>query len=107
MSEWIWRIKALFLRDRLSVDKADERQHHLEMEVQAGLRQGLSEARRRARIRVGSVSEGIESTREEYGFRWLTGWESDVHHGFRTLTHSGGFGTVAVLVLAASIAVTP
>jgi macrolide transport system ATP-binding/permease protein len=107
MSEWIWRIKALFLRDRLSGEKADELQYHLEMEVQAGLRQGLSEAeaRRRARIRVGSVSEGVESTREEYGFRWLTGWESDVRHGFRTLTRSGGFGTVAALVLAASIAV--
>jgi predicted permease len=107
MQEWIWRVRALFSRRSLSNDKADELRYHLEMEEQAGLRAGLSEteARRRARIRAGSVSEGLEATRDEYGWRWLSGRETDLRHGLRTLRYSGGFGTVAVLVLAASIAV--
>ena len=94
-------------RGRLSDEKAEELQLHLDLEMQDGIRQGLSpeDAGRRARIRVGLVSEGIESTREEFGFRWLDGWTGDLRHAFRALSRSGGFGTVAVLVLGASIAV--
>ena len=75
MPEWIWRAKAMFgasacLRKRLKNSRL-----HYEMEVQAGVVRGLSnvQARRQARPEVGSVSGGIESTREEWGFRALEG----------------------------------
>lgn len=108
MREWIWRVKAMLRRNRMAAEKHEELQLHLDMEVEAGLRSGLSpeEARRRARLRAGLVAEGIEATREEFGFRWLDGGVGDVRHALRALTRSGGFGSVAVLVLAASVAIT-
>jgi len=107
MREWIWRVKAMLRRDRMAGEKAEELELHISMEIEAGLRQGLSaeEARRRARIRLGLVSEGVESAREELGFRWLDGAAADLRHAFRALTRNRGFGTVAVLVLSASVAI--
>ncbi len=107
MQEWIWRLKAMLRRDRMTGEKAEELELHLSMEVEAGLRQGLSpeEARRQARLRVGLLSEGIESAREEFGFRWLDGAVGDFRHAFRALIRNRGFGTVAVLVLSASVAI--
>jgi len=107
MREWIWRWKAMLRRSRLTAEKQEEFQTHFDMEVAAGLRQGLSpaEARRRARLRVGLVSEGVESAREEFGFRWLDGAVSDLRHAFRALLRNRGFGAMAVLVLTASVAI--
>lgn len=107
MREWIWRVKAMLRRGRMAAEKAEELELHISMEVEAGLRQGLSveEARRRARMRVGLVLEGVESTREELGFRWLDGAAADLRHAFRALTRNRGFGTVAVMVLSASVAI--
>src|SRR3954447_8859964 len=94
-------------RGRMAAEKAEELELHIGMEIEAGLRQGLSaeEARRRARRRVGLVSEGVESAREELGFRWLDGVVIDLRHAFRALTRNRGFGTVTMLVLSASVAI--
>ena len=107
MREWVWRVKAMVRRKRLTADKVEELETHLALEVEAGLRQGLSqsEAERRARLRAGLVSEGIESTREEFGIRWLDGAAGDLRHALRSLTRHRGFGTVAILVLAVSVAI--
>jgi predicted permease len=107
MREWVWRVKAMLRRDRMAAEKAEELELHIGLEVEAGLRRGLSaeEARRRARMRVGLLSEGVESAREELGFRWLNGAVTDLRHAFRALTRHRGFGTVAVLVLSASVAI--
>jgi macrolide transport system ATP-binding/permease protein len=107
MREWIWRIKAMLGRERMAAEKAEELELHIAMEVEAGLRQGFSaeEARRRARLRAGLVSEGMESAREELGFRWLDGAATDLRHAIRALTRNRGFGTVAVLALSAGVAI--
>jgi macrolide transport system ATP-binding/permease protein len=107
MREWIWRVKAMLRRGRMAAEKVEELELHIGMEVEAGLRQGLSaeEARRRARLRVGLVSEGVELAREELGFRWLDSVVIDLRHAFRALTRNRGFGTVTMLVLSASVAI--
>lgn len=107
MREWIWRLRAMLRRGRLTVEKHEELAFHLDQEIQAGIRRGLApdEARRRARQRAGLVAEGVESTREEFGFRWLDGAATDLRHAFRALTRNRSFGIVAVLVLAASVAI--
>ena len=91
----------------LTKEKQEELQAHLDLEIDAGLRQGLAlaEAKRRAKLRVGPISIGIESAREEFGFRWLDGAVSDLRHAFRALLRNRGFGVVAVLVLSASVAI--
>jgi predicted permease len=107
MREWIWRLRAMLRRDRLTAETTEELRFHVDQEIQAGLRRGLTpeEARRRARQRVGLVSEGVESAREEFGFRWMDGAVMDLRHAFRALTRNRGFGIVAVLVLGASVAI--
>jgi predicted permease len=97
----------MWQRDRLTAEKREELQGHLEWEIDSGLREGLSreEAQRRARLRVGLVSEGVESSREEMGFRWLDGAVADLRHAFRALMRHRGFGAVAVLVLSAGVAI--
>ena len=107
MREWIWRFTAMLRRKRMTLEKTEELQLHLDMEIEAGMRQGLTleEARRRARIRVGLISEALESTRDELGFRWLDGTVLDLRHAFRALTRNRKFGVMAVVVLAASVAI--
>jgi hypothetical protein len=39
------------------------------------------------------------------GVRWLDGAVGDLRHAIRALTRNRGFGVVAVLVLAASVAI--
>jgi predicted permease len=103
----LWRLRAMFRRDRLMTEKAEEMQLHLDMEIEAGLRRGLSlaEAKRLARMRAGLVSEGLEPTREAHGIRWLDGAWGDLRHAYRALTRNPGFGAVTILVLAASVAI--
>ena len=107
MREWIWRIKAMLHRNRLTAEKQEELQGHLNLEIDSGLRQGLSleEANRRARLRVGLLSEGLASSREELGFRWLDGVVSDLRHAFRALLRDRGFGVAALLVLSSCVAI--
>lgn len=107
MPTWIRRVMALLRRGRLTHERTEELQFHFDQEVAAGLRRGLSpeEARRQARLRVGLVSEAIETTREALGFRWLDGAATDLRHALRAVRRSRGFGTVAVLVLGASVAI--
>jgi predicted permease len=107
MREWIWRAKALLGRRRMVAERAEELRFHFEMEVEAGIRQGLSadEARRRARLRTGGVTEALETTRENLGWSWLHGSAMDLRHAFRALTRKRAFGVVSVAVLATTIAV--
>jgi len=98
---------AMLRRDRMAAERIEELQLHFDMEVEAGLHRGLSrqEARRQALLRAGSLSHGMESTRESFGIRWLDGAAMDLRHAYRALTRNRGFGAVAVLVLAASVAI--
>ena len=107
MLNWIWRLKSLLRRKSKVAESTEELQFHLDMEFEAGLRMGLSqdEARRRARLRAGLLTDGVESTREELGWRWLDGAAADLRHAFRALARNRGFAAVAVLVLASSVAI--
>src|SRR5882724_1033301 len=103
----IWRLKSMVQRKSGVSQRTEEMQFHLEMEMEEGLRLGLSQedARRRARLRAGLLAEGVESAREELGFRWLDGLTGDLRHAFRALLRNRGFASVAVLVLASSVAI--
>jgi predicted permease len=103
----IWRLNAFLRRNRKAVETREELQFHLDMEVAAGLRDGLSveDARRRARLRAGQLSDGLESTRDALSVRWLAGMAADLRHGARALIRDRSFGAVAILVLAATVAV--
>jgi hypothetical protein len=107
MRELMWRLMAMLRRDRLTADRQDELQFHHDMAVEAEVRRGArpDEALRRARAKAGVVSHGVESTRAAMGVGWLDGAIGDLRHAVRALTRNRGFGAVAVLVLAASVAI--
>ena len=108
MQQWIWRIKSMLGRKSAEAESVEEMQLHFDLEVENGRKKGLdeTEARRRARLRAGLVSEALESRREEFGFRSLTTGIGDLRHAFRSLTRNGGFGAVALAVLTACVAIT-
>jgi predicted permease len=106
MRELMWKLRAMFRRHGAG-DPREELQLHHDLAIEDGLRRGLSpdEAQRRARQRVGDVTHGVEATRAAMGVGWLDGAAGDLRHAVRALTRNRGFGAVAVLVLAASVAI--
>jgi predicted permease len=94
-------------RDRLTAERQEELRLHEEMAVEAGRQAGASDeaARRMARLRVGSVSSGVEATRESFGIQWIDGATNDLRHAARALARNRTFGAVSVVVLGASVAI--
>ena len=107
MREWLWRLAAMWRRDRTSDARRDELQFHFDAEVDAAMARGLSgdEARREARRRVGSVPAGEVAAHEGLGIRALDALGRDVRHATRSLTHHAAFTTLAGSVLVLSVAV--
>src|SRR5919106_279299 len=107
MREWVWRLLAMVRRGRLTTQLEEELQFHHDMAVEDEGRRGASprDAVRLAHARVGRVALEVESTRASLGIRWLDGAVGDLRHAVRALTRRRGFGTVAIVVLAASVAI--
>ena len=107
---------------RADADLRAEMQAHLEMEIAANLRRGMSprEARRRALVAAGGVEQAVEAVREERSLPWVEGFVSDGRYALRhfrrtpvaTLTMvvvlSLGMGTVVgLLTVLSSLATLP
>jgi predicted permease len=107
MRELIWRLRAMLRRDRLTTEREEELRFHHDMAVHAERSRGASpdEAQRRANVRAGAVSHGLESTRASMGVGWLDGLAADLRHARRALVRNRAFGAVAVLVVGASVAI--
>ena len=107
MREWLWRLRAMWRRDRTDDERRDEIQFHFDTAVEAALARGLSpdEAQREARRRVGTVSDGMTAAYEGVGIRTLDGLARDLRHAARSLRHHVSFTILAGSVLASSVAV--
>ncbi|HUF75717.1 MAG TPA: ABC transporter permease, partial [Longimicrobiales bacterium] len=105
----VWlKIRALVARDRAERELNDEVRFHLEMEMEANIRSGMSahDARREAYVRFGGVDRFTEQTREVRGTGWIDDLVRDMRQGFRSLRHSPAFAGAAVLTIALGVGAT-
>lgn len=103
-------LRALWMRLRSSRDSEFEveLQSHIAMDVESGVRQGLSEgeARRRALIRLGGAEQVRQAYRERSTLPLLHDLFRDLRFGLRTMARNKSTTAVAVLTLAIGIAAT-
>lgn len=99
------RIVAVFRRAPLDAGLDAEIAAHLEAAIEDNLRLGMTpqEARRRALVRFGRVTQAVEQHREARGLPWLDILQQDVRFTLRALRHDPAFSCVVILVLALGI----
>lgn len=99
------RMAGVFIRDRSDEDLQDELQSHIEMETAENIRRGMAsdEARRRALLASGGLTQAAEAVRDQRGLPWLESLAADFKYAVRSLRHTRAFTVVVVLTLALGI----
>ncbi len=90
-------------------DKSTEAEmnFHIQMEVEAGMKRGLSqaEAERAARLRLGMIAASLDNVRDHRRFAFLTGVLTDLRQAWTALRRKPGYFFVAGGAIAAAVAV--
>jgi predicted permease len=96
---------ALFRKEKLDAEMAEEMRAHLEMQMAENIRRGMSadEARYAAQREFGGVDQIKERARDQRGWVWFEQVVKDFAFALRGLRRSPGFTAVAVLSLALGI----
>jgi predicted permease len=102
------KLRALFRRNKLDAEMAEEMRAHLELQAEQNIARGMNpdEARYAARRQFGGVEQIKERARDQRGWLWLEHVNQDLRYGFRQLRRSPGFAAIAVLSLALGIGVS-
>jgi putative ABC transport system permease protein len=108
MIDFFHRLRALFRRARVDRDLDDEMRFHLDHQIDAFVRQGLTReaAVRRAKIEFGGLDQIREEHRDARGVAFLDDLARDVRYGVRQLRRSPAFAAAALLCLALGIGAT-
>jgi putative ABC transport system permease protein len=98
-------LRRFFSRPVADADLADELEAHLQHEVDDNMARGMGEeeARRRARVKLGSVRRVRETVWERNSLEWFETMLRDFRYAVRTLLRTPGFTVTAVLVMALGI----
>jgi macrolide transport system ATP-binding/permease protein len=105
MNRLLAKLRALFRKEKLDRDMAEEMRFHLAQRAADHVEDGLSpdEARYAAQRKFGGVEQIKEQCRDERGGRWLEDFSQDRRYAFRQLRGNPGFALVAILTLAIGI----
>jgi len=100
--------RALFWRRQSDRELAEEMRHHLEMETELNMREGLSrdDARQRAQRDFGSVARYKDDVHDERGASAVEGLLKDAGFAARSLRRQLGFTSLVILTLAFGIGAT-
>src|SRR5258708_115985 len=106
MREWFWRVLSQFRRRELDRQSVAEMRFHLDAEIEAGIRRGLSrdQAEREAHLRAGHIATALEDVRDERSLGWLDGTWMDVRHAWSGLRRRPAFLLAAGGAVAAAVA---
>ncbi len=99
------RVAGFFKGSVSDGDVGDELRAHVEMATAEYVRRGMNpdEARRRAVIESGGLTQATEAVRDQRGLPWIDGLVSDVKYAFRSLRQSRAFTAVVVITLGLGI----
>ncbi|HEX6060031.1 MAG TPA: ABC transporter permease [Gemmatimonadaceae bacterium] len=99
------RVAGLLTGRRRQDDLRDELQSHVEMETAEYVRRGLDpdEARRRALLASGGLTQAMEAVHDQRTLPWLEGVAADLRYAVRALRHARAFTVVVVVTLALGI----
>src|SRR5579863_9916744 len=93
------RAAGLLRRRKADDDFLSELESHLALDIEDGMRSGLSkaDARRRALIRLGGVEQGRQAYRERTGLPFIEAILHDVCYALRGLRRNPAFALTAIL----------
>jgi predicted permease len=99
------RIAGFFAGGRGDADLHAELRAHLEMEVEENMRRGMSpkEARRRALLASGGLTQAADAIRDQRGLPWLEALTADLRYALRAPRLAPVFTMVVVITLALGI----
>lgn len=105
LSDLLYRLRCLFRRARVEEELDQELRFHFERRVERGVRAGLrlEEARREARLEMGTADSIKEECRDARGVRWIESIAADLRYAFRLIAKSPGFAAVVICSLAIGI----
>jgi predicted permease len=108
LRQFLFRLRALFRKERLDAEMSEELRAHLEMQEQANRAAGMSsdEAHFAARRQFGHLDGIKETARDQRGWVWLELLAKDFRFAVRSLAKSPGFTLAVVATLAIGIGAT-